>query len=498
MATHAVIEGDASMNYNGERPEVITKNGKFFDFALKSGRAVIMDYSLMDREIVISNTDGTLSIGNDRKNKKEIDSIHCLRKVMEELTSAVELIINRNGIYFDGIDLSNEFTLGVPEYHSGILLLEDCYNFESDAVFTTEPLPFRVHIRSEDRERFIDQLIFDVLYSKYRKESPQMTLRQYGVSRSRYVWGDVTDSNLITNTIRRCVEAAILRQIDIMNNPALRADIRKLGVNPDAYFAYLSRLNEPFGKEETKPKIVWDYIYYSGTQKLITGKQYMRSFSKNENYSRKVVAELFDAYDLFVSKVFMQATENNRDYFQKSLEFFHLEIYKRIDFIYKLASRLEAADSPVVDKNHALIKRFHPEVIGFYADKGRPAFGSRYNYYRPMLMLEELWQQEKLYEDPMYYDTLQKHHLVRAKVYELFKYHYDFVSDTYDEIASFIRERYNVLRYHDPQKVWIQKDGKTKTGREARVIKALEINEALFGDSGKRKPKEWTNPNAPP
>lgn len=461
------------MNYNKESPEVITKKGQFFDFTLKSGHPIIMDYSLMNREIVVA-ADGVTSLGIVKK-KEKISSIHVLRRIFDEIVSDVQVIINRNGVYNIGINLEDDFM----------------------STLTIESPPFRVYIEPEDRALIIDQMIFDVLCDKYLAESPQMTLQQYSFSHSRYILGDVTDSKLLADTVRKCVKAAILRQTDIMDSPALRADIEKLGVKPDKYFAYLNELNNPFVNTDvqktrqivTKPKIIWDYIYYSGTHKLITGKQYMRSFSNHENYSRKAVAELFDTYDKFVKTVFMHETENSRDYFHKSIDFFYLEIYKRIDFIYKLACRLDCADAPTINKNHALVKRFHPEVLGFYADNDRPVFGTKFNYYRPMLMLEEAWQEEMRYNKPIYPETLQKYHLIRAKVYELFKYHYQFVSDSYNEISDFIREHYNILSYHEPEKIWIQDDREHKAEREVRIIKALEINEALFGDSGKRESK---------
>lgn len=469
--------GCVYLNYNVETPEIITKSGQFFDFALKSGRQIIMDYSFMDREIVVA-PDGVTSLGNVKK-KEEISSIYVLRQILSELISNEEVIINRNGVYDIGIDFrEGDFTSG----------------------FSIESPPFRVNIQPKDRELLIDQLIFDILCDKYLAECPRMTLQQYGLSYSNYRWGNVTDSKLLTDTVRKCVKAAILRQINIMNSPVLRADIEKLGISPDEYFTYLSELSDPFMHTEvqsvrnivTKPKIIWDYIYYSGTQKLITGKQYMRSFSTNENYSRKAVAELFYNYDRFVKTVFIQEIDDSKLYFYNSMDFYYLEIYKRIDFIYKLSCRLESKSAFAIDKNHALVKRFHPEVLGVYVEEKNIAFGTRYKYYRPMLMLEELWQQKKRYNEPMYLDMLQKHHLIRSKVYELFKYHYKFASDSYDEIADFIRECYNILGYHEPKKVWIQEDKKYKAEREARIIKALEINESLFGASDKRKAKRHT------
>ena len=472
------------MCYENEILSVIPFKKNFFDFIFSSGKSIIMDYSHMDKEIIISDATGSISLG-DQKQRTEISSIQGLQKTMNGLVQAVLEIINKTGIYYPGIELGNMFTMTAQGNNADVDLPKNYYNSSFLVCPSIEPLPLRISIQPEDIKFFIDQLVFDILYDKYRRESPLLTLRQYSISHSQYVWSDVSDGKLFSDTVRKCIVAAIPRQIATMKTPALRANIQKLGVDPDAYFEYLAKLNEPFGTEKKKPKIIWDYIYYNGTQKLITGKQYKRSFYKSDNYSRNVIADIFDTYDKFVSTVFIKEQGDDKDYFQRSMDFFHLEIYKRIDFIYKLACRLEGADSPFIDKNHALVKRFHPKVLGIYADNNHPVFGTRFNYYRPMLMLEESWQKQKKYVEPMFFDTLQKHQLVRAKAYELFRYHNKFVSENYTEISSFIRDHYNILAYHDPKKIWIQKDKKTTHNKNIRVSKALEINEALFGNSNK-------------
>lgn len=199
---------------------------------------------------IIVNPDGEISLG-DIKEKKEISSIHGLQETFTVLIADTLKIVNRSGTYNVGVDVST-----------------------SD--YRIEPLPFCVDICKEDMELLVDQLVFDVLFDKYRKESPQLTLQQYSLTRSGERWGPVTDDKLIVDTVRKCVSAAAQRQADVFNIPALRSDLEKLGIDPDAYFRYITELSTPFanGVEQkivTKPKTTWDYIYYSGTQKLITG-----------------------------------------------------------------------------------------------------------------------------------------------------------------------------------------------------------------------------------
>ncbi len=452
-------------SYKNEKPRIITKNGKFFDVAFESGHQVIFEYQNTDdtREI-LANPDGTFSLGGEKEGKN-ITSIQALREIFEELVTDVLNIVNHNGTY--NVDES------ITHYRGPLRLLY-------------------ISIRPQDFNLLVEQLILDILFDKYCAESPQMTLQQYSRSHIGERWYGLTDDKLIVDCVRKFVSATVNRQVKVMNSPKLRRDIEKLGVNPDKYFSYLTQVSTPFtnGKKQeicTKEKPVWDYIYYCGFNKLITSKQYARSFSKHDNYSHKVVADMFDIYDCFVDDVFMQETETDREYFMKSLEFYSLEIYKRIDFIYKLAVRLDIPNAPIIDKNHALVKRFHPEVVIHHnVQDGVDCFQTRHKYYRPMLMLEDLWQEEKRYEDPRYLNMLQKHHLVRAKAYELFKYHYKFTSSDYKDISNFLRDHYNVLDYHEPHKIWIQPDKKRKSEREARVVKALEINEALFGGNDRK------------
>lgn len=69
------------------------------------------------------------------------------------------------------------------------------------------------------------------------------------------------------------------------------------------------------------------------------------------------------------------------------------------------------------------------------------------------------------------------------------------MSNDYDEISDFIKTHYNILHYHERNKVWIQEDKEHKYECDARIKKALEINEALFGYSDKRNPQTW-NPKS--
>ncbi|MBD5472843.1 MAG: hypothetical protein HDR20_08085 [Lachnospiraceae bacterium] len=465
------------MCYKNEVLRPIMVNGEFFDIFPKSGHPMIISYVKMDKEILASEKAGGI-VSSNKKRKQKLCSINELKRKFDELLCCEEEIINRYGTYNIGIDLDNSVL-------SNAKIMD---------------LPFQINIQAEERELLIEQLIFDILYYKYRKDSPLMTLRQYSIYQSQYSWsGDQTEANLRIEAVRKCISNALKKDIAVKNSQGLREEIMEMGVNPDVYFEDYGQLSTPFsnGKRQEirkKSKVQWDQIFYNGNGKLITCKQYDRSFSSNGNYSHKALVNFFDTYDGYVNEVFMQPTANSKDYFLKSLDFYALEKYKRIDFIYKLAVRLGDINMPVISKHHILVKRFHPCVCDVINKNDSLEFAPRIEYYSPMLMLEEVWQKNKLYNEPMYEDKWQKYYFIRAKVYELFKYHCQFVSDDYDDISDFISKHYNILHYHEPNKVWIQEEKKLKADRERRIIKALEINEALFGKSDKRNPRKWEAP----
>lgn len=465
------------MCYKNEILQPIMANGNFFDFFPQSGHPMIISYKKIEKEILNSKEAGKFIFTNTKK-KKTLCSIKELEKGFDELLNAEEGIINRHGTYKASIDFDNR-------------------NLANDKI--AEP-PFQIDIPDEDRELLINQLIFDILYDKYCKESPLMTLRQYSSYQSRYSWsGEQTDEKLRTEAIRKCLSNALKKQTAVYNSLDLRDEIMELGVNPDVFFQYFNQLSASFssGKRQAiqkRPKVIWDHIFYNANGKLITSKQFDRSFSKNGNYSHEALAILFGTYDRYIDEVFMQPAVNSQDYFFKSFDFYSLEIYKRIDFIYKLAVRFGDINAPVITSQHILVKRFHPYVCDVISNNGSLEFGTRIGYYKPMLMLEELWQQKEAYNEPMHEDKWQKYYFIRAKIYELFKYHFHFISDDYDDISDFINKHYNILQYHEPKKIWIQEDKKLKADRDGRIIKALEINEALFGKSDKRNPQKWEAP----
>ena len=93
-----------------------------------------------------------------------------------------------------------------------------------------------------------------------------------------------------------------------------------------------------------------------------------------------------------------------------------------------------------------------------------------------------------------YYESLlKKYQYVRAKAYELFKYHCVFHSTNYVEIKKFLCECYDMRSYHQSNTFWnlLQDNEWAKMGKNTQnlVRKQIEyflsINDAFF----------WKSPN---
>jgi hypothetical protein len=298
-----------------------------------------------------------------------------------------------------------------------------------------------------------------------------------------------------TDATNKKMAAEIKYEAKIINNPALRADAIKLAINPELRIKRFTLLNRPGKKDITRRKCEWDYLYYNANPKLITYKQYRRKLKVNKsmgNYHNEHFIKDFQNYDSFIQTFMEKLGDSSKDYFDKSLEFYHLEIYKRLDFIYKLAVRMESGGFNEIDREHFLVKRFCPNVyyLSVNNDNSYIYEMDKHKYYRPLLFIEDLWQQRNQFDEKQYFDRWFKYHFIRARVYEVFHYHFEYVSDNYDDISTFIRNDYNILSYHESNKIWLNKEIVKKREQDIRIKNAIKINDALFGKSEKRLPYE--------
>lgn len=179
------------------------------------------------------------------------------------------------------------------------------------------------------------------------------------------------------------------------------------------------------------------------------------------------------------------------------MDYYVLESYKRVDFIFKLIEALDPNEIAAIDKNYFLVNRFAPCVLVPFMQDGELHFAWKYKYYRPLFMIEDtLLNAASADSTPIYeyYESLlRQYQHVRAKAYELFKYHCAFHSDSYEEIKEFLCEYYNMRTYHQSNPfwelmqdtAWKKMDGETQQQIKDRMRHFLTISKSLF----------WKSPN---
>ena len=575
-------------NINDLLPVTDNKSGKFLDFALKTGHPIITDYSQIDREIVVKNN--KIMLG-DYKKKIKISSIDELKK-----------------IFFSLIRMIYNIQLNITDYVlSGHDPVIRSWDFKQ-----TEQLNNRADQHKEMWLLLAHQLVFDVLYDKYLKNSPQLTLNEYCESYIDFNWdssitkkiaekkanelGNTPDTyieciklalaqikykveddfnecsfeksffiqklktsmkfinvhkadfaeiktpeekvkklkayknlivsvdelaaieaimedakklnyepehyidNLLRELIKaknrsaKALRAEITKEVNIKNNPSLKEDAKKFGVNPDKYLERVGTVNDFFKTDRKRYKHEWDYLYYN--RYMITARQYDRNFGLDRvkrSYYYGHFDKDFKAYDHFAERLLPKDSDKSYEYFRKSMDFYHLERYKRLDYIYKLAVKMERIGLTDITREHFLVKRFHPCIFCPLMDNENNSlrYDDKLKYYLPLLFIEESWlKKEKLDNQPLF----DEYNLVRAKAYELFKYHFEFMSEDYDDIVGFIRTHYNLSNYHTQKKEWYNLD-KPSRNQTKRIQNADIINKALFWDSDKRLPAKWAYPN---
>lgn len=430
--------------------------GKLFCFDHTDGRPLVVDYTSLDKELILSE-DFFIEVG-DKKEREIIESLDDFKKKVRALT--IRTVQARSRHYLPPITIENiEFV--------------------------------------------VDQIIVDILFNMYCVSLEKLTLNQYVVKLCKTL--SKTSTQDITAT-RKLMERGIKEEAKLYDNDTYRARLVKLGRNPDIEKKYVGLLNDPFKQEKKKNKLQWDYFYYNYNSKLLTSKQYKRSFSRdcknsNDRYT-KFIDDLI-AYDDFIAKLLPTDNASDKEYFERSMDYYYLERYKRFDFMYKLAIKMNDLDFSKINRDHFLLKSFHPKVVCLSINcEENPLNLKEINKpYAPLVIFENSLLENALLVDDeelnsLYDDLLNALCNIRAITYELFIYHYEFAPHGYAEVADFMRNHYPIVNLHEPNKIWkeVEKtgwyDADTATRQKIkRIINHMErINDdALFWESAVRK-----------
>jgi hypothetical protein len=431
---------------------ITVNDGTFFDLIDKDGYCLITDYHALSRKIILSEGNVPPRLGEEKK-RLRIDSIDGLKNVLDGYISAAQQIFER----FYSIDFSDI-----------------------------------------DKNLLTEQLIFDLLFDKYRQESVEMT--QHGYSSSDYLMNILEPDavrNIFADKVRNCIKRGMnIYSEMIKNSPELQEELETLGINHNIYEKYFSpKANENAKKK--KARYVWNYMYCN--QYMITSRQYRRQLKEDGNYTCERFVDDLKDYHSFVKKILPVENESPKKYFEKSMDYYFIESYKRIDFIFKLMNIIPKIKAENADYTF-LVKRFHPAVLVPHENNNDLYLKIKCNYYRPLFMVEnELHKQiqgDDKFDLSSYCIQLTHHQFIRAKVYELCRYHLEYTSSDYKYIKNFISQHYNMLSYHQSNEIWSKLPVKPweKLDKETQAyFRKLKktftlINDSLFPESPKRKP----------
>lgn len=444
------------------------RDGKFIDLYNSDDLMRITDYSLMNREVVI---DGNAVVLGEKKKRLQVTSVDGLKKCIEVfLQVALSILAAENVINYASYDLGEE-------------------------IVSSALIDF--NINDAEQQLLVEQIVVDVLFDKYLNEAEKMTHSKYASYMSSLL-NDGTNNILFSDSTRKSIKRSLTQYYQMMKYSQLREEIALLGFDPDKYADYYNPSTDN-NIQNKKPKFVWDQLYYN--RNLITYRQYRRQLSRSSrNYSYEEILSDLKEYRSFVDKLLPRDNTEPKQCFNRVMDYYALETYKRIDFMLLLTNVMLAAGLAEVDRITFLAKRFHPQVLMPCAVGNEINYGQKVKYYRPAIMLEKtLLQQTDIGKENRFtYIGIQmlKCQIIRAKVYEMLSFHIEFTTSDYSGIKGFLQRSYDMCSYHRENELWDTIVGsecswRKKTVEEKRDIKELIkkfilLNEAFFRPSEKR------------
>lgn len=234
-------------------------------------------------------------------------------------------------------------------------------------------------------------------------------------------------------------------------------ELKQFGINPEKYceFYYPALKNNP---HREKPEFIWNHFYIN--RNILIDKQYRRVLEIDKNYSYDNFTTDLKEYNDYVNESVLPKEKDValKKYFTMSMDYYFLETYKRIDFIFKYVTTMLEVGVSRIDLNSWIVNRFITDVLVPYEDNGEIRFNVTKKYYRPPIyigdrFLETICMSGK-YDQILYETLFYKYQLVRAKAYELFNCHFRYVSNDYEEINKFTCKHFNMIHYHNSNEIW--------------------------------------------
>lgn len=197
------------------------------------------------------------------------------------------------------------------------------------------PLSLDLNISDTEKVLLIDQLVFDILFDKYLNESELMTRNSYSTYMGNKLYSDISQRKAASHAINECLTRGMKTNHERMSRTGPQEQIKMLGADPNKYAKFCT----PHMRENShskKPKFVWEQLYFNSGLDL-TGRQYRRQLTKeNRDYPYERIVHDLNSYNDFVAKLLPAENESYENYFRMSMDYYVLESYKRVDFMFKL------------------------------------------------------------------------------------------------------------------------------------------------------------------
>ena len=457
-------------------------NGKFVDVFDVKDVMRITDYCCIDKEILIQ--DSEVKIG-DKKRRNKVTNLSDLKKWAELFIEVAIQILNTENVDCreNEIDCIINEQKAIDNWSGSKKQIESRWE-DRNVIYRKWNL--KISIDENEKQLLVEQLVFDMLWDFYLSHSPELTLPEYVKQLAGWYGEYEIENKTFEDAKRKKISYGMKEYYEKLNISEVQEELKVLGLDGEKYAKYYKF--EENTRNNKRPKFIWDQLFYN--REMITAKQYRRQCSrKNRNYSYEEIYEDFQEYKKFLEKVLPGECDYGNRYMNKAMSYYALESYKRIDFISKLATDMFKLKIEKEDEVKFLIKRFHPQVMVPYVDNGIIKFGNKCKYYRPLLMIVALLQKRLANDDKSYIgQKLINCQIIRAKVYELLKYHIELVSFDEKECEEFLRKSYNVYTYYKENEAWKligNEAWKNKSKEEKAYLKNIfnkfiEINAILF------------------
>lgn len=312
-------------------------HGRVFDFVCESGTALITDYRHLDKDVWAENSI-EVKLGGE-KERITVTSIESLKDTLNKFLSAALKILFRH----------------TPSNPIDLYTYPDFSNIKKDLL--------------------IEQLIFDILFDKYLDESELMTRNGYSTYMSMKLYEDSIQQINCARAINENLSRGMKTHYNRMRYSQLRKQLAWFSIDPDKYDKYYTpNIKESSGSK--KPQFLWDLFYYNfgrnlknlpsdGESKanskygkgMLSSRQYRCQLTKDSrNYSYVEIIHDLRSYNCFVNKILPVEFESYEKYFHMSMDYYVLESYKRVDFIFKLIDALPPDKLIAIDRDYFLVE----------------------------------------------------------------------------------------------------------------------------------------------